>query len=55
MKNSICRNHARIGPAASAGSGAGNGLITGTRRGGDAPGIGFGEPRNVQLALKLIW
>lgn len=42
-------------PAASVGSGAGNGLITGTRRGGDAPGIGFGEPRNVQLALKLIW
>ena len=31
------------------------GLITATRNGGSAPGIGFGEPRNVQLALKLIW
>ena len=31
------------------------GLITNTRNGGSAPGIGFGEPRNVQLALKLIW
>ena len=31
------------------------GLITNTRNGSSAPGIGFGEPRNVQLALKLIW
>jgi hypothetical protein len=31
------------------------GLITNTRNGGSAPGIGFGEPRNTQLALKLIW
>ncbi len=31
------------------------GVIGNTRRGGGAPGIGFGEPRNVQLALKLIW
>ncbi|BDC47790.1 hypothetical protein F183_A01060 [Bryobacterales bacterium F-183] len=31
------------------------GLITATRNGSSAPGIGFGEPRNVQLALKLIW
>ncbi len=31
------------------------GLITNTRNGGSAPGIGFGEPRNVQLALKIIW
>jgi hypothetical protein len=31
------------------------GLITNTRNGATAPGIGFGEPRNVQLALKLIW
>ena len=31
------------------------GLITNTRNGASAPGIGFGEPRNVQLALKLLW
>ena len=31
------------------------GLITATRNGASAPGIGFGEPRNAQLALKLIW
>ena len=31
------------------------GLISNTRNGGSAPGTGFGEPRNVQLALKLIW
>jgi len=31
------------------------GLITNTRNGSSAPGIGFGEPRNMQLALKLIW
>ena len=31
------------------------GLIANTRNGAAAPGIGFGEPRNVQLALKLIW
>lgn len=31
------------------------GLITATRNGGSAPGIGFGEPRNVQLALKVLW
>ncbi len=31
------------------------GLITSTRNGGGSPGIGFGEPRNVQSALKLIW
>ena len=31
------------------------GLITNTRNGGGAPGLGFGEPRNMQLALKLIW
>lgn len=31
------------------------GLILGTRHGGDAPGIGFGEPRNVQLALKILF
>ncbi len=31
------------------------GLIFGTRHGGDSPGIGAGEPRNVQLALKIIF
>ncbi len=31
------------------------GLITNTRNGGGAPGLGAGEPRNVQLALKFLW
>jgi hypothetical protein len=31
------------------------GLISNTRNGSGAPGLGFGEPRNVQLALKFIW
>jgi hypothetical protein len=31
------------------------GTITTTRNGSGAPGLGFGEPRNVQLALKLLW
>jgi hypothetical protein len=31
------------------------GLVTNTRNGSSAPGLGFGEPRNVQLALKLIF
>lgn len=31
------------------------GLISGTVHAGDAPGIGSGEPLNVQLGLKLIW
>jgi hypothetical protein len=31
------------------------GQITNTRNGGGAPGLGFGEPRNMQLALKLLW
>jgi hypothetical protein len=31
------------------------GLSTNTRNAAAASGIGFGEPRNVQLALKLIW
>lgn len=30
------------------------GLISNTRNGGGAPGLGFGEPRNLQLALKLL-
>lgn len=29
------------------------GQLTSTRNGGSAPGLGFGEPRNVQLALKV--
>ena len=31
------------------------GRLTNTRSGVSAPGLGFGEPRNVQLALKLIF
>ena len=34
---------------------SGGGLILGTRHGGDAPGIGFGEPRNVQFAMKVVF
>lgn len=42
-------------PGASVNSAASFGLITNTRNGGSAPGIGFGEPRNMQLALKILW
>jgi hypothetical protein len=31
------------------------GLITNTRNGSSAPGLGYGEPRNVQLALKVLF
>jgi len=31
------------------------GLIFGTRHGGDAPGIGYGEPRNIQFVLKFLF
>jgi hypothetical protein len=31
------------------------GQLTATRNGGSAPGLGFGEPRNAQLALKVIF
>jgi hypothetical protein len=31
------------------------GTITNTRNGSSAPGLGAGEPRNVQLALKILW
>ncbi len=31
------------------------GRLTNTRNGASAPGLGFGEPRNVQLALKLVF
>ena len=43
------------GPDTCVCSGAGMGLIFGTAQSGNSPGIGAGEPRNVQLALKLIW
>jgi hypothetical protein len=43
------------GPDTSVGSGSGMGLIFGTVQAGGSPGIGAGEPRNIQLALKLIW
>ena len=42
-------------PGVSVNSASTLGLITATRNGASAPGIGFGEPRNVQLALKLVW
>ncbi|HKC86715.1 MAG TPA: hypothetical protein VKG02_12110, partial [Blastocatellia bacterium] len=31
------------------------GLISGTRHGGDAPGIGYGEPRNIQFVAKFLF
>jgi len=31
------------------------GQLTATRNGGSAPGLGFGEPLNAQVALKVIW
>ncbi len=31
------------------------GLMSNTRNGSGAPGLGFGEPRNLQLALKLVF
>jgi hypothetical protein len=31
------------------------GLLTATRNGGNAPGIGSGEPRNIQLAVKVLF
>lgn len=43
------------GPGVNVNSAATLGLITATRNGASAPGIGFGEPRNIQLALKLVW
>jgi hypothetical protein len=35
--------------------GLANGLISSTLHAGDAPGIGSGEPFNVQFALKIIF
>jgi hypothetical protein len=34
---------------------SGGGLIGGTRNGGNAPGIGYGEPRNIQFVLKFLF
>lgn len=31
------------------------GQMTSTLNGGSAPGLGFGEPRNTQVALKILW
>ncbi len=31
------------------------GQITSTRNGGSAPGLGFGEPRNTQLGLRIVF
>jgi hypothetical protein len=42
-------------PGVSVNSASSLGLITATRNGNSAPGIGFGEPRNVQLALKILF
>jgi hypothetical protein len=42
-------------PGATVNSAASLGLITNTRNGSGAPGIGFGEPRNMQLVLKILW
>jgi hypothetical protein len=36
-------------------SSASFGQLTQTLNGGSAPGLGFGEPRNTQLALKILW
>lgn len=43
------------GPDTSVGSGSGMGLSYATVQAYGSPGIGAGEPRNVQLALKLVW
>jgi hypothetical protein len=42
-------------PGTSLSATAAFGIMTNTRNGGNAPGIGVGEPRNVQLALKVIF
>ena len=49
-------NHANFAnPGTSFNAASSFGLITNTRNGSTAPGLGQGEPRNIQLALKLIW
>jgi hypothetical protein len=42
-------------PGSTVSSSTSFGLLTNTRAGGSAPGIGSGEPRNVQLAAKLLF
>jgi hypothetical protein len=42
-------------PGASLSSSTTLGLLTNTRNGNNAPGVGSGEPRNIQLAAKLIF
>jgi hypothetical protein len=42
-------------PGASVSASTSFGLITNTRNANNAPGIGAGEPRNVQLAVKFIF
>ena len=42
-------------PGTSLASAATFGVMTNTRNGGSAPGLGFGEPRNMQIALKFIF
>jgi hypothetical protein len=42
-------------PGATLSSSTSFGLMTNTRNGSNAPGIGAGEPRNVQLAAKLLF
>lgn len=42
-------------PGTSQASSTSFGLITATLNNGNSPGLGFGEPRNVQLALKLLF
>ncbi len=42
-------------PGASLSNSTNLGVLTNTRNGSDAPGIGPGEPRNIQLAVKLLF
>jgi len=42
-------------PGTSLSNTAAFGIMTNTRNGGGAPGIGVGEPRNIQLALKFVF
>lgn len=42
-------------PGTSMASSTGFGVITNTRNGSSAPGLGFGEPRNIQLAFKILF
>ena len=42
-------------PGATLSSSTTFGLLTNTRNGSNAPGIGAGEPRNAQLAVKFLF